>query len=170
MKRFRIIALSVGAVLWVLGVHAHSFAQTNNSKINNSKVGQDMRDVKVDAPGTFDGSARRTTGGQGTAVQGHSGQKESLVGQSSTVIHPPASKSMKSVDTAKVPAPATPAKSPQVTPAKAPTQAAPAKPPATVAPVKAAPPATAVKAAPPPPVRAASPPPPAKASPPTAHK
>ncbi|MGA2402784.1 MAG: hypothetical protein ABSG91_13950 [Syntrophobacteraceae bacterium] len=100
MRSFKLITVFLGVMLWVFGFHATSSAQTSSSKINNSKVGRDMRDVRQNPAGTFDGSGKRTTTSQGV-----SGTKPSPVGQPKSGYKPPAAHSMKSVDTTPVPPP-----------------------------------------------------------------
>jgi len=102
MRYFKLITVFAGVMIWVLGFHAASFAQTSNNKINNSKAGQDMRDVKQNPGGAFDGYGNRTT-----PVQGSSGAKPSAAGQPKSLYKPAAARTMKSVDHTKVPAPST---------------------------------------------------------------
>jgi len=103
MKYFKSITIFLGAMLLVFGFHGASSAQTGSGKINNSKVGQNMRDVKQNAGGTFDGYGKRTTPVQA----GTSKTKASPVGQRKSDYKPAGAHSMKSVDTARVPSPST---------------------------------------------------------------
>ena len=98
MKGFKLITIFLGVMLWVLGFHAAAFAKTSSTKIHKSKAGQNMRDVKQNHGGTFDGNGKRTT-----TVQGGTGTKPGQAGQPKSVYKPTAAPSMKSVDHLKVP-------------------------------------------------------------------
>ncbi len=98
MKGFKLITIFLGVMLWVLGFHAATFAKTTSTKINKSKAGKDMRYVKQNPGGTFDGKGKRRT-----TVQGGTGTKPSQAAQPKSVYKPPAALSMKSVDHIKVP-------------------------------------------------------------------
>jgi hypothetical protein len=63
MKVLRSLLVLALAVVGFCLVNTSSYAQSKGTdaqqKIKKSKVGQDMRDVKKNAPGTFDGSGKR---------------------------------------------------------------------------------------------------------------
>ncbi len=86
MRCFRLITISLALMLWVFGSYAMSSAQTSNTKINNSKVGQDMRNVQGNPPGAaMDGRGKNIA----QPVQGSSGTEPSMVGHNTSEFKPP---------------------------------------------------------------------------------
>ena len=103
MRAFKLTAIFLGIIIWILGFHAASFAQTSNNKINNSKVGQDMRNVQQNPGGTFDGYGKNVA----QPVRGSSGPKANQGVMHNQDFHHAAAPTMKSVDHANVPSPVT---------------------------------------------------------------
>jgi hypothetical protein len=86
MRWFRLMTISLALTLWVFGFYATSSAQTGNTKINNSKAGQDMRNVQGNPAGAaMDGRGKNIA----QPVQGGSGAKPSMVGHSTSEFKPP---------------------------------------------------------------------------------
>jgi len=86
MRCFRLITISLALVLWVLGFYATSSAQTDNTKIDNSKAGQDLRNAQGNPPGAaMDGNGKNIP----QPVQGSSGTKPSMVGHKASEFKEP---------------------------------------------------------------------------------
>ena len=86
MRCLRLMTISLALMLWVFGFYATSSAQTGNTKINNSKVGQDMRNVQGNPAGAaMDGRGKNIA----QPVQGGSGAKPSMVGHNTSEFKPP---------------------------------------------------------------------------------
>jgi hypothetical protein len=101
MRCFKLITISLALMLWVFGFYATSSAQTGNTKVNNSKVGQDMRNVQGNPAGAaMDGRGKNVA----QPVQGSSGTKPSMVGHNTSEFKPPVAK--KYTQPHSVPAPA----------------------------------------------------------------
>ena len=116
MKGFKLITIFLGIVLWVLGFHAAAFANSNSTKINKSNVGKEMRYVKPNHGGTFDGSGKRATAVQGVAGTNpvHAAQPKSVYKSPAAPLYkppgaplykPPAASPVKTVNHIKVPSP-----------------------------------------------------------------
>ncbi len=86
MRCFRLITISLTLMLWVFGFYATSLAQTDNTRIDNSKVGQDLRNVQGNPPGAaMDGNGKNIA----QPVQGSSGTKPSMVGHKASEFQEP---------------------------------------------------------------------------------